>query len=91
MYKLIVQSYSKDSPDLFIVNEIKTIRNNSGLSLKIKIKDLWLIVFNDYKGEYNSYPDSTTFNDLTCSDEFKDFAKYNSNLLSSLNIEYIRN
>ena len=91
MYKLTVQSYSKENSDLFLVNEIKTIRNNSGLMLKVNINDNWIIVFDNYKGEYNPYHNSTTFNSLTCTDEFKEFANYDSNFISFINIEFIKN
>lgn len=94
MYKLTVQSYLKSKPDLFVIKEIKTTRNNSGLTLKIKLKDtddFWMTCFTDYNGEYNVYPNSTTFNNLTCTDEFKEFAKYKGNFISSINIEYIKN
>jgi hypothetical protein len=89
MYKITVQSYSKDSPDFFLVDEIKTIRNNSGLTLKVKIKNNWITIFNGFDGEYNPYYNSMSFNSLSCTDEFKDLMNYNNNSISTINIEYI--
>jgi len=91
MYKITVQSYSKDKPDLLLANNIKTTRDNSGLSLEIELPDInKIIVFTGYKGEFNPYKDSVVFNNLSCTDEFKDYLKYDSNAISSIEIEYIR-
>jgi hypothetical protein len=89
MYKITVQSYSKNSPDLFLVNDIKTIRDSSGLTLKINKDDKWITVFDSFKGEYNPYINSMTFNSFSCTDEFKKLMNYDNNSISSLNIEYI--
>ncbi len=92
MYKITVQSYSKNKPDLFLVKNIKTSRSHSGLSLIIHPVglDKEFFLFTDYKGQYNPYRDSMVFNDVSCTDEFKEFMGYETNALSKVEIEYIR-
>ncbi len=90
MYKITVQNYTKSSPDIFLVDNIKTIRTSSGLTLNFNQNKKQITLFKDYKGEYNPYPDSITFNNVSCTDEFKKFMNYNTNALLSVQVEFIR-
>ena len=92
MYKITVQSYSKDTSDLFLAENIKTLRPHSGLTLIVKPVNLdkEISLFTDYKGQYNPYKDSMVFNDVSCTDEFKEWQGYDSNALSRVEVEYIR-
>jgi len=92
MHKITIQSYSKDKPDFILVKNIKSTRDNSGLTIEIETLDIKKIkIFTGYDGQYNTYRDSTVYNDVSCTDEFKEFMKYDTNALSSIKIEYIRN
>ena len=92
MYKLTCLNYSKEKPDLILLKDIKTIRNSSGLTLIVTdLKDKEIKVFSDYKGQYNTYREVSEYNSVTCSDEFKDYMKYETNFLISLSIEYAGN
>ena len=92
MYKITIQSYTKDKPDYILAKNIKSFRDSSGLSIEIETLDIKkMMIFTGFTGQYNVYRDSSAYNDVSGTDELKEYLNYDTNALSSVKIEYIRN